>query len=333
MARLMDGFRSGKAVTVRKTVGEIEVYLFAGTRGFRDRRRRGVHEDDEVRPLDRLGALMIAYMSQASTRMCEGLPGTIVSYGDDLVRFPNAVFIGDTVTVRDEDRRARRGGKEDVQRVTWTNERGEVVPRRPTSSRWSADGRDSGADRGRRRAVLRLRLRALREHPDAFGKAYEDVRDRPLCRGGRGAAHAVHGWRQRHPGRARAGAGGHGRDLPDGGSQAGAQDADLGHVCRARGAGAGRAERSLEAAVARARAWPGVEQVQLGVNAVTPRRGRSTGRPASRCSAWSGGRCVGDRYVDEEHMVLDFGCPSGQTLSVLTSRGEMRCQGLTLPAC
>ena len=71
----------------------------------------------------------------------------------------------------------------------------------------------------------------------------------------------------------------------------------------ARGHGTGRA--LLEAAIARARAWSGVEQVQLAVmtsNAPARALYRAAGfevfgleRRALR---------VGDRYVDEEHMVL-----------------------------
>jgi len=71
----------------------------------------------------------------------------------------------------------------------------------------------------------------------------------------------------------------------------------------ARGRGTGRA--LLDAAIARARAWPGVEQVQLAV---------MTANAQARALYVSAGfevfglerraLRVGDRYVDEEHMVL-----------------------------
>ena len=73
----------GKTVTVRKTVGETDVYLFAGISGDFSPN----HVDEEYMKATRYGhriahgALMVAYMSQASTKMCASLPGTIVSYG------------------------------------------------------------------------------------------------------------------------------------------------------------------------------------------------------------------------------------------------------------
>jgi RimJ/RimL family protein N-acetyltransferase len=61
----------------------------------------------------------------------------------------------------------------------------------------------------------------------------------------------------------------------------------------------------LDAAIARARAWPGVEQIQLAV--------MTENAPARRLYLAAGFEVfglerralrVGDRYVDEEHMVL-----------------------------
>jgi acyl dehydratase len=119
----------GKAVTVRKTVGETDVYLFAGISGDFSPN----HVDEEYMKATRYGrriahgALMVAYMSQASTKMCAGLPGTIVSYGYDRVRFPGAVFIGDTVTVTYEIAERDEAARTSFAKVTVTNQRGEVV--------------------------------------------------------------------------------------------------------------------------------------------------------------------------------------------------------------
>jgi acyl dehydratase len=119
----------GKAVTVRKTVGETDVYLFAGISGDFSPN----HVDEEYMKATRYGrriahgALMVAYMSQASTKMCAGLPGTIVSYGYDRVRFPGAVFIGDTVTVTYEIAERDEAARKSFAKVTVTNQRGEVV--------------------------------------------------------------------------------------------------------------------------------------------------------------------------------------------------------------
>lgn len=125
----MDALTIGKIVTVRKTVGETDVYLFAGISGdFAPN-----HVDEEYMKATKYGrriahgALMVAYMSRASTEMCSGLPGTIVSYGYDRIRFPNPVFFGDTVTVTYEiAERDEKAGKA-FSRVTCTNQRGEVV--------------------------------------------------------------------------------------------------------------------------------------------------------------------------------------------------------------
>lgn len=125
----MDALTVGKTVTVRKTVGETDVYLFAGISGDFSPN----HVDEEYMKGTRYGhriahgALMVAYMSQASTKMCASLPGTIVSYGYDRVRFPRAVLIGDTVTVTYEIVERDVPGRKALSRVTCTNQRGEVV--------------------------------------------------------------------------------------------------------------------------------------------------------------------------------------------------------------
>ncbi len=119
----------GKVVTVRKTVSESDVYLFAGISGdFHPN-----HVDEEYMRGTRYGrrvahgALLIGYMSAASTKMILDLPGTIVSYGYDQIRFPRPVFIGDTVTVTYEIVERDVAAGRVVSRVTCTNQRGEVV--------------------------------------------------------------------------------------------------------------------------------------------------------------------------------------------------------------
>jgi acyl dehydratase len=122
----------GKRVTVRKTVGETDVYLFAGVSGD----FAPLHVDEDYMrstPYGRRiahGALMIAYMSRASTEMARDLPelpGTIVSYGYDRIRFPKPVFIGDTVTVTYEIAEHDPAAGKIFSRVTCTNQRNEVV--------------------------------------------------------------------------------------------------------------------------------------------------------------------------------------------------------------
>jgi 3-hydroxybutyryl-CoA dehydratase len=94
--------RVGEAITFRKTVGESDVYLFAGITGD----LAPNHVDEEfmaTTPYGRRiahGVLVLGFSSTASTELLKrvGRPG--VSYGYDRIRFTAPVFIGDTVTVR-----------------------------------------------------------------------------------------------------------------------------------------------------------------------------------------------------------------------------------------
>ncbi|HEV8642096.1 MAG TPA: MaoC/PaaZ C-terminal domain-containing protein [Methylomirabilota bacterium] len=124
-----DALTVGRKVTVRKTVGESDVYLFAGISGDFSPN----HVDEEYMRATRYGrriahgALLVGYMSRASTEICAGLGGTIVSYGYDRIRFPHAAFIGDTVTVEYEIVERKEAERKTFARVTCTNQRGEVV--------------------------------------------------------------------------------------------------------------------------------------------------------------------------------------------------------------
>jgi acyl dehydratase len=104
----MQSFLSvGDQVTFSKTVGETDIYLFAGITGdFAPN-----HIDEAFMRKSAFGhriahgALLVGYMSTASTKILErnaGAPGsdTPVSLGYDRVRFIRPVFIGDTITVR-----------------------------------------------------------------------------------------------------------------------------------------------------------------------------------------------------------------------------------------
>jgi 3-hydroxybutyryl-CoA dehydratase len=108
----------GDTVTFSKTVGESDVYMFAGLTG--DLSQNHVDEQFMSHSIygHRIahGALMVGFMSTASTRMIEeslkkGIDSTPVSLGYDGVRFLKPVFFGDTITVNyviseiDEERR------------------------------------------------------------------------------------------------------------------------------------------------------------------------------------------------------------------------------------
>ncbi len=119
----------GKKVTVRKTVSESDVYLFAGLTGDLSPN----HVDEEYMRKTKYGrriahgALIVGLMSQASTKIITDLPGTIVSYGYDRIRFPAPCFLGDTVTVTYEIVERDEAGMKTFARVTCTSQRGDVV--------------------------------------------------------------------------------------------------------------------------------------------------------------------------------------------------------------
>jgi ribosomal protein S18 acetylase RimI-like enzyme len=152
-------------------------------------------------------------------------------------------------------------------------------------------------------AYRRVRLRALREHPDIFGRAYEEAQ---------GAAEMAEELRTEHDGTRSFVLGAFDRDLV--GIVAVSRERGMKREHKAllwgmyvapdaRGRGVGRA--LVEAAIERARAWPGLVQVMLEVAA------HNDG--ARRLYASLGFEVFGrepralrlpDRDVDEDHMVL-----------------------------
>jgi unsaturated chondroitin disaccharide hydrolase len=96
----------GESVTFEKTVGESDVYLFAGITGDFS----GNHVSAAFMRTSKYGqriahgALLVGFMSTTSTRMLDvalarGYDGTPVSLGYDRIRFLAPVFFGDTVLV------------------------------------------------------------------------------------------------------------------------------------------------------------------------------------------------------------------------------------------
>jgi len=132
----MSGFyvREGDRVQFSKTVGESDVYLFAGITGD----MAPNHVDEEYMKSTPFGyriahgALLVGFMSTTSTMMIsecvrEDAPETPVSLGYDRIRFLAPVYIGDTITVTyairavDCDRRRSTGD------VVVTNQDGDTV--------------------------------------------------------------------------------------------------------------------------------------------------------------------------------------------------------------
>jgi 3-hydroxybutyryl-CoA dehydratase len=133
---LTDGFaglRPGDRTRFTKTVGETDITLFAGISG--DFARNHVDEAYMARSGagGRIahGALLVAYMSAASTRMTDRLPDDSelipVSLGYDRIRFLRPVRIGDTVTVDYEVASVDAGARRGAAAVEVRNQRGELV--------------------------------------------------------------------------------------------------------------------------------------------------------------------------------------------------------------
>ncbi|MFQ6018481.1 MAG: MaoC family dehydratase [Kiloniellaceae bacterium] len=96
----------GEQVTFAKTVGESDVYLFAGITGDFS----GNHVNEEYMKRSAFGrriahgALLVGFMSTTSSLMIadverRNIADTPVSLGYDRVRFIKPVFINDTVTL------------------------------------------------------------------------------------------------------------------------------------------------------------------------------------------------------------------------------------------
>ncbi|GAB2962868.1 MaoC family dehydratase N-terminal domain-containing protein [Amycolatopsis acidiphila] len=123
-------FAIGRTTTFTKTVGESDIYLFAGVSGDLGPN----HVDEEYMSKTRYGhriahgVLIVSYMSTCSSKLIEEAGNEpAVSYGYDRVRFVKPVFIGDTVTVtytvaeRDDELGEIRS------QVTAQNQHGDVV--------------------------------------------------------------------------------------------------------------------------------------------------------------------------------------------------------------
>ncbi len=125
----------GQQVEVSKTIGESDVYLFAGITG--DFSSNHVNEQAMRRSQfgRRVvhGALLVGFMSAASTRMIERFGtsaigrATAVALGYDRIRFVAPVFIGDTITVRYRIARIEPERARSYAEIIVINDRGEEV--------------------------------------------------------------------------------------------------------------------------------------------------------------------------------------------------------------
>ncbi len=123
----------GDSVTFSKTVGESDVYLFAGITGD----LAPNHVDEEYMKRSSYGtriahgALLVGYMSTASSMAIadsrSGGEETPVSLGYDRIRFLAPVFLGDTITVRYEIASIDEERRRSVSEIRVTNQSGQLV--------------------------------------------------------------------------------------------------------------------------------------------------------------------------------------------------------------
>lgn len=124
---------AGTRVSFSKTVSESDVYLFAGITGDLSPNHvdevfmRGTQYGRRIAH----GALIVGYMSRASTMIAEkalvGGPLFPVSLGYDRIRLLAPVFIGDTITVAYDVAGYDNDKQRSIGKVTVTNERAETV--------------------------------------------------------------------------------------------------------------------------------------------------------------------------------------------------------------
>ena len=124
----------GASASFSKTVGESDVYLFAGITGdlapnhVNEQFMRGTQYGRRIAH----GALLLGYMSTTSTMinliMAERTPTIFpVSLGYDRVRFLKPVYIGDTITVRYHVDSIDEAKNRTLATVEVTNDTGDIV--------------------------------------------------------------------------------------------------------------------------------------------------------------------------------------------------------------
>lgn len=127
--KTVDDISVGLSTSFSKTVSESDVYLFAGITGDLDPN----HVDEEFCRGTSLGhrvahgALIVGYMSAASSRILEDFDRPMVSAGYDRIRFIKPVYLGDTITVDYVITSLDAARERIVAKVEVKNQRGDLV--------------------------------------------------------------------------------------------------------------------------------------------------------------------------------------------------------------
>jgi len=125
----IDDIEVGLSTRFSKTVSESDVYLFAGITGDLDPN----HVDEEYCKRTSLGhrvahgALIVGYMSAASTRILEDFERPMVSVGYDRIRFIKPVYLGDTINIEYVITSLDRERERIISKVEVKNQQGELV--------------------------------------------------------------------------------------------------------------------------------------------------------------------------------------------------------------
>ena len=125
----IDDIKVGLSTRFSKTVSESDVYLFAGITGDLDPN----HVDEEYCKRTSLGhrvahgALIVGYMSAASTRILEDFERPMVSAGYDRIRFIKPVYLGDTINIEYVITSLDRERERITSKVEVKNQHGELV--------------------------------------------------------------------------------------------------------------------------------------------------------------------------------------------------------------
>jgi 3-hydroxybutyryl-CoA dehydratase len=138
--------KPGDKVSFAKTVGETDIYLFAGITGdfaVNHVNEQYMSQSSYGRRIAH-GALLVGFMSTCSTMMIEACKGTSsgetpVSLGYDRVRFLKPAFIGDTITLTYTIESVDAVNRQSQANIEAHNQRGELVGVAKHILRWVKD--------------------------------------------------------------------------------------------------------------------------------------------------------------------------------------------------
>ena len=154
----LDVVTVGEHYKFAKTVGEVDVTLFAGLTGdFSDTHINEQYMQERSSLGTRIahGALLVGYMSTASTLSIahiihdQDLIDFPVSAGYDKIRFLKPTFLGDTVTVHYVVDQVDRDAGKSIAKIEVVNQRGELLAVGQHVMRWAKKLSQAAGDEGR----------------------------------------------------------------------------------------------------------------------------------------------------------------------------------------